>query len=113
MEVLIEAAPRTHAGFLGFPVQRRVGQLDTQRHIIDRHTEEVFEEDDAGLPPRDLGKIACSFFDEGVDESVSLTTDLRCQRLHSRWREVRVENLAELLLSWRVKGDDEIACELL
>ena len=63
-------------------VQRGVGQLDAQRDIVDGHAEEVLEEDDAGLSPRDLREIARSLFDEGVDQQVGLGTDLRSQRLH-------------------------------
>ncbi len=112
VDVLIQPAPCGHARFLRLSVQRRIGQLDTQRDIVGRHAEEVLEEDDAGLPPCDLGEIARAVGDEGVDESVRLVTDLRCQRLHPRRREVGVEHLAELLLPWRVKRDDEVACEL-
>ena len=58
VEVLIQPAPGGHAGFLGFAVERGVGQLDTQGDIVDGHAQEVFEEHDAGLAPRDLSEVA-------------------------------------------------------
>ena len=58
VEVLIQPAPRRHAGFLGVAVQRGVGELDAQRHIVDGQAEEVLEEHDAGLTPRDLREVA-------------------------------------------------------
>ena len=110
--MLIQAAPGRRARFLAITVESRVGQLDTQRNILDRHAEEVLEEDDAGLPPRDLGEIAGSLLDEVVDQSICLVADLGRQCLHSGRREVWVEHLAELLLPRRVKRDDQIARKL-
>ena len=84
VEVLIQPAPGAHPGFLGFAVERGVGQLDAQRDIVDGHAQEVLEEDDAGLPPGDLSEVAGAQFDEGVDEKVGLVADLGPQRLHPR-----------------------------
>jgi hypothetical protein len=77
VEVLKEPAPRRHSGLLGLPVERRVGQLDTHGDIVDGHAKEVFEEDDAGLPPGDLREVAGSLFDEDVDQLVGLSAHLR------------------------------------
>ena len=68
VKVLIQPAPCGHPGFLGIAVQRRIGQLDTQRDVVDRHAEDVFEEDDAGLSPCDLGQIARALIDEAIDQ---------------------------------------------
>ena len=76
VEVLIQPTPGGHAGFLGVAVERGVGQLDAQRNIVDGHAEEVLEEHDAGLAPRDLGEIARSLFDESVDQQVGFVADL-------------------------------------
>src|SRR6202043_1689152 len=113
MEVLIEAAPRTHPGFLGFTVERGVRQLDTQRDVVDRQSEEILEEDDTRLPPGDLSEVTGPQFDQGVDQLVGLVPNLWSERLHPRRRKVRVEHLADFLLPWRVQRDHQIACELL
>ena len=113
MEVLIEAAPRTHPGFLGFAVERGVRQLNTQRDVVDRQSEEILEEDDARLPPGDLSEVTGPQFNKCVDQLVCLVPNLWSQRLHPRRRKVRVQHLAEFLLPWRVQRDHQIACELL
>ena len=113
MEVLIEAAPRTHPGFLGFTVERGVRQLDTQRDVVDRQSEEILEEDDARLSPGDLSEVTGPQFNEGVDQLVRLVPNLWPQRLHPRRREVRVQHLTEFLLPRRIQGDHQIARELL
>jgi hypothetical protein len=77
MEVLIQPAPGRHPGFLSFAVECGVRQLDAQGDVVDRHAEEVLEEDDAGLAPGDLCEIADTILDESVDQPVGLGLNLR------------------------------------
>ena len=55
-EGVVQPTPGGHAGLFGVAVECGVGQLDAQGDIVDGHAQQVLEEHDTGLPPRDLGE---------------------------------------------------------